>query len=178
MITPAQSERATQETVPGSLTIRELIQALSSSEPSARQQACHDFVAFGWRALRPLLEALADESERVRWDVARALSQMGDPATAPALVGMLEDESFAVRRLAAEALARMGLAGLPPLLHALERQTNWRLREGALFALRGTVEMGLSSYVALVLECLEEERPMSELARAVRITLYALGEGI
>ncbi len=55
----APSERALSEMIPASLTMRELIQALFSSEPVARQQACPDLVAVGWRAFRPLLEAPA-----------------------------------------------------------------------------------------------------------------------
>jgi HEAT repeat protein len=116
----------------GSATVRSLIAELSSRSGIARERARIALVAKGGSALAPLVKALADRDRQVRWEAAKALGEIADPAAAPALVRALKDRTFGVRWLAAEGLIALGPGGLVPLLHALVKNPDsaW-LRQGA-----------------------------------------------
>ncbi len=79
-----------------------------------------------------MVQALTDRRQRVRWEAAKALGQINNPAGAQALVKTLEDRDFDVRWLAAEALIALGSEAAVPLLEALiKRSKSPVLREGA-----------------------------------------------
>ena len=85
----------------------------------------------------------------MRWEAAKSLSDIADPAAAPALVQALEDPETGVRWLAAEGLIRMRSACLQPLLHALtERADSVWLRDGAHHVLHDLAKMGLAEGMA------------------------------
>jgi HEAT repeat protein len=156
-------------------TISRLIAALADDDRVTRQRARESLVEIGGSAVTPLTEALAKSNERVRWEAANALSEIGDPAAAPALVRALEDNSFGVRWLAAEGLISLGHEGLSPLLEALvEHPESAWLRQGAHHVLRILAEEGLHDHVTSVLKALEDIEPAIEVIQPAKAALDEL----
>jgi HEAT repeat protein len=116
------------------------------------------------------MEALRDQRQRVRWEAAKALSEMRAPAAAQALVNTLEDDSLGIRWLAADGLIAMKREGLPPLLQTLaERPDSVLLREGTHHVLRTLAgEKNLHSQLAPVLAALEDAEPALKMPLAAR----------
>ncbi len=159
----------------GPAEIKSLIADLASDDGLERQHARLRLVGIGEPALIPLKEALVDVNYRVRWEAAKALGQIRDPSTAPALVDALEDPNFGVRWLAAEALIGLRRAALSPLLKALaDRGQFTMLRESAHHVLRTLCEMGLRDCAEPVLRALEGNDPESEVPVAARKALEEL----
>jgi HEAT repeat protein len=98
--------------------IASLVSALADGDGSIRQQAREALVQVGPPAVPALAAALGSHQAQVRWEAAKALHDLADPASAGALVTALEDQSFDVRWLAAEGLALLGRKALEPLLTA------------------------------------------------------------
>ena len=114
------------------LNINSLVNQLGEKEDSIRENARLSLVALGKPAIAPLTKALTSHSEMKRWEAAKALGQIADPASAPSLIMALEDDNFDVRWLAAEGLIRMGHEVTLPLLEALIKNSRSSLlREGA-----------------------------------------------
>ncbi len=153
--------------------ISALMAVLADNDGSARERARRSLVAIGKPAVTPLLEALRDRHEHVRWEAAKALSQINDSAAAPALVSALEDKSFGVRWLAAEGLIAMGRHGLLPLLQALmEGPDSAWLREGAHHVLRTLAgDENLHAQLKPLLAALEDVEPAVEIPRAAHEAL-------
>jgi len=161
-----------------SKAIPALIGVLSGNDGLARQEARESLVDIGRPAVAPLTEALAapDSNYRLRWEAAKALSQLEDPEAAPVLVNALEDESFGVRWLAAEGLISLGQDALAPLLEALVQCSDSAvLREGAHHVLRMLNESDLhSQLVAPVLAALEDVEPIVQVPVAAHTALDVL----
>jgi HEAT repeat protein len=117
---------------PGTGHLQTLIAALAHDDPVERYRARETLVAIGRPAVKPLIELLSDARSHVRWEAAKALGPIGDPAAAAALVNALEDRDGDVRWLAAAGLIKLGCSGLHPLLIALRDRpdSDW-LRDGA-----------------------------------------------
>ncbi len=156
-------------------TIQALIAALSDENGLARQRARWALVDMGEPAVAPLIQALADKRERVRWQAAKALSKICSPAAGPALVRAVEDKSFGVRWLAAEGLIALRHQGLVPLLEALvdHSDSGW-LREGAHHVLHTLAEEGLRDEVSPIVAALEDIEPTVECPGAAEIVLNKL----
>ncbi len=153
--------------------IATLIGTLRSHDGLARQQARHSLVRMGSRAVASLLLLLKDPKHQVRWEAAKALSDISDPMAASGLVAALEDESFGVRWLAADGLIAMGRDALPPLLEALKDDgaSLW-LREGAHHVLNmWAAEHGLHDPVTPVLTALESIQPDIDVPLAAKKAL-------
>lgn len=71
------------------------------------------------RAVAPLIEALHDEDEDVRWAAAWSLGEIGKPAARP-LIQVLNDEDSDVRWKAAWALEKIGKPVVESLIQALK----------------------------------------------------------
>jgi HEAT repeat protein len=143
--------------------IEALIAELGSHNDAVRVRARHALVAMGKSAVSPLIEALKSKHYLVRWEAAKALGEIGDPGTAPALVKALEDEEFDVRWLAAEALIKMNINALKPLLQALEnRGDSVMLQEGAHHVFHDLAKGALRKYLSPVLAALERLEPGDE----------------
>lgn len=107
-----------------------------------------------------LIKTLADPAEHVRWEAAKALSELHDTAATLALVRALEDENSGVQWLAAEGLIAMGQEGVRMVLQALiQHAGSVQLREGAHHVLRAQAEDSLGRIVAPVLEAMESLAP-------------------
>jgi len=109
-----------------------LVAALAHDDPVERNHVREALVAIGTPAVKYLVKLLSDPESHIRWEAAKALWPIGDPAAAPALVKALEDKDTDVRWLAAAGLITLGCSGLKPLLEALlDRPDSYWLREGA-----------------------------------------------
>ena len=86
---------------PAEPTLRNLMTTLTSKDGLARKRAREELVEIGQPAVPYLLEALKDKRRDVRWEAAKALSEIGDPRAALALVSALEDNDPGIRWLAA-----------------------------------------------------------------------------
>src|SRR5512143_691515 len=99
-------------------TASQLVQRLSDENGITRAAACDAIVKIG-RSMTPrLIQLLSSPDEQLRWEAAKALAAIADPASAPALVAALEDRSFGVRWLASSGLIALDREGLRPLLVA------------------------------------------------------------
>jgi HEAT repeat protein len=110
---------------------RSLICELDSEDGLVRVKARKSLVTIGHLAVKPLVKSLSSNREYVRWEAAKALGQIGDPAAVQALIKALEDKMFDVRWLAAEGLIIIGRPALVPLLQAfMDDPDSFWLREG------------------------------------------------
>ncbi len=116
--------------------IKRLIAGLRSNDGETRREARNELVFIGKPAVDFLIPTLKDPDDDVRWEAAKALSEISDPSAASDLVSLLMDHNFGVRWLAAEALISIGREALQPLLERLTEhpESSW-LRRGALHAL-------------------------------------------
>jgi hypothetical protein len=140
--------------------IADLVVQMASHSGGERKHARERLVAFGKPAVAPLIEAFAGDREVLRWEAAKAFTDLHDPRAAPALVRGLEDSYSDVRWLAGEALVGLGRAGLKPLLEALIRHPgSMELREGAHHVLHNQRHDELADLAEPVLKSLEDFEP-------------------
>jgi len=138
-----------------------LIPFLGHENGWVRHHARECLVIVGKPAVPDLIEALRNKNEDVRWEAAKALGQIRDPAAAPALVEALRDKNFGVRWLAAEGLIIMKAAAILPLLQELIQHPDsiW-LRQGAYHVLHDLAKKrGFSRQVAPILAALAGYEP-------------------
>jgi HEAT repeat protein len=160
-------------------TVNELLARLQSHDGVVRERARWGLVALRELAVFPLVDALQDLDWHVRWEAAKALHDIGDPRSAPALVQTLRDRRFGVRWLASDALIALGEAALPALLDALVHNADslW-LREGAHHVLRdltrGHLNREISEIVKPVLSTLEAVEPSATVPFAAQRALGML----
>jgi hypothetical protein len=158
-------------------TVKNSIGLLSSSDDLARTEAFKSLIAIGMPAVPLLVDALKNSNCLVRWEAAKALGTIGDPATAPALVQALEDEKFEVRWRAAEGLTKMKVNGLKLLLQALTKDAeSVFLREGAHHVLSIMARDGLRNCLLPVLTALECSWPSFEVPVAAFHAEECLGK--
>jgi HEAT repeat protein len=160
--------------------IARLIRQLGHEDGLQREKARNVLVDIGHPATESLIGVLRGPNELVRWEAAKALSQIADPQAAPSLVRALEDSSFGVRWLAAEGLISTSRAGLLPLLEALVHHSDsaW-LREGAHHILRTlATEENLHDLLAPVLLALNDTEPALEVPPAAQSALDELRKEI
>lgn len=155
--------------------IEKLAAQLRSKNGVARAQARESLVALGEEAVPALLPLLADADTRVRWEAAKALSEIGSPEGIPTLVPLLEDPEPGVRWLAAKALIAAGTDGIPELLRRLiERPESVCLRQGAhhVFRAFGKMYKALHDLLAPVLSALESPQAADILPEIARDALH------
>lgn len=156
--------------------ITSLTAMLNSDDGSTRTHARKSLVKIGTAAVPSLIQILTYPQDRLRWEAAKALSQIGDPTAAAALVRALDDDNSGIRWLAAEGLVTLGQAGLVHLLEALRQHSDSvRLREGAHHVLRSLArENPYASIVTPVLAVLEAIEPAIQLPLAAHAALIML----
>jgi HEAT repeat protein len=161
--------------VPAAESIESLIDSLGNRSGRVRQDARRSLVDMRQRAVPYLVNAISDPNTHRRWEVAKALGQIGDPRAAGALVGALEDHDVGVRWVAADALVKLGRGGLQPLLRALvTRPDSVWLREGAHRVLSHLAGSDLHDVLAPVLAALDDVEPTLEAPRAAYDALNQL----
>jgi HEAT repeat protein len=156
----------------------ELVAALHSRNPVAREKAREALVALGEPAVPSLIQLLSDRKSHVRWEAAKALGRIADPIAASALVNALEDRDGDVRWLAAEGLAALGRDALPPLLAALmERHQSDQFCEGAHRVCRVLIEQReLGQLLRPLLDALTQSEPQVTAPLAAYTALAQLRE--
>lgn len=160
------------------VAIRNSMTTLTGSKDGrTRKRARDQLVEIGQPAVASLLPLLLDKKKYVRWEAAKALSEIGDPDAAPALVKTLEDNDPGIRWLAAEGLIRAEQAGLPPLLEALlEHSESAWLRAGAGHVLRSLAKNEkLPPHVEPVLQALQGAASDILTPQAAKKALEAMG---
>ena len=157
--------------------INSLITELTCDDVSRCQKARKTLVSIGKPAVVPLVKALADKKEQVRWEAAKSLGQIADPTAITALLEILEDKDFDIRWLAAEGLIAIGKNGLVPLLETLIKRSDsvW-FRNGAHHILSDLARKGFYSILRPVLVALEGPEPSIEVPLAGEIALKKLVE--
>ncbi|MFC1909716.1 HEAT repeat domain-containing protein [Chloroflexota bacterium] len=156
-------------------TIKSLIADLASKDGVVRVKARQQLVAYKKRSVAPLIKALSNKSDYVRWEAAKALSQIGNPESIRALLEALTDKKFEVRWLAAEGLIRIGRKAIVPLLEALVKHSDsYWLREGIHHVLHDINRGKIRKVLPPVLAALEGSEPSLEVPLAARAALDAL----
>ena len=117
---------------PAGVNMKGLIADLTCDDHLKCQKARRALVDIGSHAVPVLIEALKNKKQWVRWEAAKALSEIGDPRSIDALVNALMDQEFEIRWLAAEGLIRIGPMSIPSILQELVKtpESSW-LRLGA-----------------------------------------------
>jgi hypothetical protein len=120
------------ERAPSEESVSALAETLRSGAPGqARRSAAEALGRLGSEAaVPPLVGALQDEWEWVRYDAVTALGRIGGRRAATGLVGALRDSSWNVRREARRALVAIGAPAVEPLVRAAadtERDLRWQV---------------------------------------------------
>jgi hypothetical protein len=137
-----------------------LIADLTSSVYDQRRFARRALRVIGKPAIGPLLEALTSSDDNLRWEAAKVLSTIRDPAVAPGLVEALGDDRFGVCWLAAEGLIVLERDAVPPLLNALIKPSKIdRLVDGAHHVFHELIKRRSCRFVKPVLLALDHEEP-------------------
>jgi HEAT repeat protein len=169
---------ANQDVHADSNTISLLIAKLSAKDGREREKARWSLVAIGSPAVADLIELLEAASEQVRWEAAKALADIADPAAADALVKALEDKVFDVRWLAAKGLINLGREGLVPLLQALiERSDSPWLRDAAHHVLHDLAVGELEELLEPIMDSLEDAEAAIETPLIAKAILDRLVSG-
>ncbi len=136
------------------------MEMLASKDGMVRQKARKALVALGKPAAPSLAKALQNSAlDQVRWEAAKALSEIGDTRSIPALVKALEDSDFDVAWVAAEALIKFKRTAWPALLRALMKAKkdadSILLRQGAHHVLRNQRAAGFNDLLKALRDALE-----------------------
>ena len=154
---------------PAPTTLESAIEALGSKNAATREKARETLIALGHVAVIPLLHKLDESEEHVRWEAAKALQGIADPASADALAEALGDESAGVRWTAGEALIAIGWEGAKHVLLTLLRKSDsTALCTAAHHVLSHFAKHKSGEFLKPVLERLEGAEP------AVSVPLAAL----
>ena len=155
--------------------IKSLIADLASKDGIVRVKARRQLVAYKKQSVAPLRRTLSDKRNYVRWEAAKALSQIGNPASIKALIEASEDNIFDVRWLAAEGLIRIGRRAVVPLLERLVKNSDsQRLREGSHHVLQDMNKGKLVKLLQPVIVALEGPEPSLEVPLVARAALEAI----
>lgn len=148
-------------------TLESLAMALSDDDPVVREKARRELVAVRKAAVPLLIQVLSSKSRWARWEAVKALNEIGDPASARALVERLEDDVSEVRWTATEGLIRLGVGSLEPLLESLMGHSDSvLLRQGSHRILTVLASGDTTGRLAPVLEALEGPAPIIALPLA------------
>ena len=113
------------------LKATEIIEQLSSSDAYKRHQARLALESLGESGLEALKAHIEDRNWHVRWEVVKALGEMGEVQTASILALALRDEETSVRWAAMDSLIQLGRESIRPMLELLTTEfSSVRVREG------------------------------------------------
>ncbi|MFG0262228.1 MAG: HEAT repeat domain-containing protein [Novipirellula sp. JB048] len=104
--------------------IKSAVRQFASADGTAREKARQSLVeARSLEVIQAVMAELVDPRRQVRWEAAKALSQIGEPVAALSLVHAMDDEDHDVAWVAAEGVAGMGEIGLEAVLSGLTRSS-------------------------------------------------------
>ena len=155
-------------------TIAALVNDLAHKNGQTRETARASIVSIGRTAIPSLLPLLNNRKHQVRWEAAKALAEIKDPAAIDGLITALLDEEFAVRWLAAEGLVALGPQVVLPLLKSLtqvKEEMSVLLRDGAHHILRALITDDLEKELQPVLTALEDIEFTSKVPPAAELAL-------
>jgi HEAT repeat protein len=143
------------------LMLNQLMADLGNKDAGKRMHARAALVQLGSAAVPALLNALDAPQQHARWEAAKALAEIADPAAAQGLADALGDEDEDVRWVVAEALIALGREATKPLLSKLaESELPDGLYRGAHHVLHDLARHGdLDPVLAPVLRALEHSEP-------------------
>jgi len=101
-----------------------LLQDLKSNKGTSRLRARETLAAIGEPALEALVGMLADPEPRLRWEAAKALTEVPEPGAIPGLIELLGDRRSEIGWLAAVALIALGNRSVPHVLEALTQHAD------------------------------------------------------
>ena len=154
-----------------------LLANLASKESIIRINARASLVSIGHQSIEPLLTALSSKNQWVRWEAAKALSQIHDPSSVNGLVRALRDKMFDVRWLAAEGLIAIGRKSILPVLKALlDHSDSVWMREGAHHVIHDFCRGDMRHILQPVLEALEDLETSVKVPFIAQKTLDAIEE--
>jgi HEAT repeat protein len=157
---------------------------LDDQDAATRQRARETLTAIGEPAVPALVDLLGSPSARLRWEAAKAFTELPEPAAIPALVQLLADRQSEIGWLAAVALINLGSRSIPFVLQGLnEHAESKRFRSAAHHVLhdlsaRNAVMRDILRPVLDVLdEVASDAGVISSRAEEALHGLRALGEG-
>ena len=100
-------------------SIDKIIKNLKSKNGLIRQEARVQLVSMGGKVIEDIAELLTQPRKRLRWEAAKAFTEIAHPGSIPHLIAALYDKDEDVRWLAAEGLIAVGKASITPLLQEL-----------------------------------------------------------
>jgi HEAT repeat protein len=100
----------------------DLIDALGSEDGLKRKSARETLTLLGEPAVADLRVLLSSANKRIRWEAAKTLAAIVDPASVGAFVELLADDNSDVRWLAGGGLLDLGPRSVAPVLESLIRQ--------------------------------------------------------
>lgn len=136
-----------------------LMVLLDSKDVMVRQKARISLVAMGKRSVSALSRVLQHSSSaHARWAAAKALSEIGDGGSIPALISALEDSDSDVAWLAALALQKLKKEAWRPLLQQLIEKggDSVRLRRGVYHVFTNQQEPGFNDLLGELRSSLED----------------------
>jgi HEAT repeat protein len=157
--------------------LKELIGQLGDSNGRTRQRARETLVAVGEPALAPLVELLESPQARLRWQAAKALTEIPEPAAIPSLISLLADPESGIRWLAALALINMGNPSIPPVLQGLIEQAESKgFRDASHHVLHYLSERNtvLQDILDPVLTVLGDTDPVETISSRAEVALHDL----
>jgi HEAT repeat protein len=148
---------------------------LINNDGFVRLNARNSLIKIGSKAVPTLIEALSSKQVLKRWEAAKALSQIADPAATNALVNAMDDRVFDVRWLAAEGLIAIGSQVIEPLLYLLKNHPDSvRLREGIHHVIYAFNKKDPNEILQPVINALEDSEAVLEVPWAVEKALKLL----
>jgi hypothetical protein len=157
----------------GNDTIDSLTTALTDRNGLRRREARRRLVERGREGVDELIRLLKDPRQYVRWEAAKSLGAIADPAAGPALAEALTDSDADVRWLAAGGLIAMGMHGVRPVLERLTHPPlSEELREAAHHVLHTSFGGDMDELLAPVVEAMAGPSPETTVPVAAFRALY------
>ncbi len=130
----------------GSEAVDELLAAFDTLPQNGRVSALDVLGRIrGFRAIGLMKRCLLDPHPDIRARSAHGLGLIGDPETAPDLIGVLRDQEWPVRAMAAKSLGRLGDPSAIPHLREAMKDRQWWVRYNSGEALRHMGSTGLDA---------------------------------
>jgi HEAT repeat protein len=140
-----------------------------------RERARELLVTLGPPVTQYILPLLKDHENQTRWEAAKALSEIADPVSIPALLHALEDDDNDVSWLAAESLVAIGPPAAAPLLRTLiEKIGSVQVRQGAHHVLRELRSTDIGDKITDIYTALDSLHPNVEIIAIAERALQSL----
>lgn len=156
--------------------VDQLLAALGGKDARERHKVRDALVEIGAAAVPGLITALNDNQQQIRWEAAKTLAQIADPAAADALIQSLGDEDMDVRWVASEAMIALNRDAVKPLLNRLTKsQVSQELYKSAHHVFRDLSKRSdLGHLLAPVLHALDQSEPEVAVPVAANSALESL----